>query len=117
MELIWFPIALVLLFLPVNILIKSMILISTVLSPVLSLKSLQAKSSKWNFLFHTWSCFFQPLLRIEMATMGFISLLPADIIGTWALAIYMSLLLVVTWIMKKWFEVTLKTAPIITDCV
>lgn len=104
MDIVYFPVGLLLLLLPVIVPLKIVVL--CLILPSSILKSLQTKDLRWKILSHTWSGFFQPFVRIEFAAIGFISLIIPEYL-MWVLAAYLTLLPLIVWITVKWLKATI----------
>jgi hypothetical protein len=107
-DLTYIPFGAVLLFAPVNILIRAIILFSIIPSAVVGLKDSQ-KNDVWKYLYSILNYFLQPVMRIEFAVIGIVSTLILDT-TTWflVLAINVVLLPLFVWILKIWMDATFR---------
>ena len=115
-EILFSLIALHFLFAPVNLLIKVVVGILTVFTPMIKLVA-SKKGMPWTLLSFLWCDFFEPLFRIQVITMGFLALVPVETIAVWGLPIYFALLPVTVWILKRWFTNTCATLCKVLDPV
>ena len=104
------------LFAPVNFLIKVVIAVLAILTPMLKLIA-SKRGMPWTLLHFLWCDFFEPLFRFQVLATGFLALVPVETIAVWGLPIYFALLPVTILILKRlftsicttlWFEELLK---------
>ena len=95
-------VALLFLFAPVTFLIKVVLAILAILTPMLRLIA-SKKGMPWTLLLFLWTDFFEPLFRFQVLAMGFLVLVPVETIAVWGLPISFALLPVAVLILKRWF--------------
>ena len=101
-EILFALIALLFLFAPVNFLIKLVMGLLAVFTPMLKLIT-SKKEVPWTLLSFLWCDFFEPLFRIQVLAIGFLALVPVETIAVWGLPIYFGLIPVTVLILKRWF--------------
>jgi len=107
-DLTYIPFGAVLLFVPVNILLRVIILFSVIPSAVVGLKDSQ-KNNVWKYLYSILNYFLQPVMRIEFAVIGIVSTLILDTTTLFlVLAINVALLPLFGWILKIWMDATFR---------
>jgi hypothetical protein len=106
-ELSYIPFGAVLLFIPVDVLIKAIILFSIIPSALVGLKNPQ-RSVFWKCLNGVLNGLL-PVFRIEFAVMGMVAVLPSNTATLlWILATNLALSPLFVWILEIWINATIR---------
>jgi len=103
LDIVFGLIALFFLFIPVTLLVKVIVGLLAVSTPILNLIASIEKGLLWNALCRLWRDFFQPIFRIQMLTIGLLGLVPVETIAVWGLPLYLSILPFIILVMKRSF--------------
>ena len=91
-DVIWFPISVVFTLLPINTIVKFVLVMSNFPNIVLNSRAFEGKGFNWNFMRRWWNNFGQPVWVAFMGGMGVISLIFNSENWLWILTIYLCLL-------------------------
>lgn len=100
-EILFALIALLFLFAPVNVLIKVVMSLVAVFTPMLKLVA-SKKGVPWTLLSFLWCDFFEPLFRFQVIAIGLLALVPVETVAIWGIPIYFALIPVIVLILKRW---------------
>jgi len=111
LKILFAAVAFTFLFLPVHVLIKAVIAVLNIFAPMLELIAAK-KGMPLTLLHFLWSDFFGPLFRFLVLVIGFIALVPAEIIAVWGFPIYFALIPVSVLVLKRWFTSFCEKLPL-----
>jgi len=100
-EIVFALVALLVLFAPIDFLIKVVVGLLATFTPLLKLTASKKRRS-WTLLSFLWCDFFEPLFRIQLIAIGFLALAPVETITVWGIPIYLAVIPVVVLILKRW---------------